>query len=667
MASWLRRRGAATGSRPLAAIALLALGVLVPTLSVLWFMSEAVRNERLAVRQQVEQLYRSQLRSARDRLEERWRERLRAFLDLDRSAPASLLFAAAHERGLADGLAVYGLGGGAAYPEGASDPPAAPAPGPPAWTRARRLEFRDRDPAAAAEAYAGIARRASDTELGARALQAEARCRAAAGETERAIGILTEALSHPRFREARDARGRLIRPAALLRGLQLLDGPADPRFGPAAETLARLLGEYGNEALSSAQRRFLMKSAARMVGPEPFPTLEAEELAAAYVERHPEVEDSSPLTPFYLPETWEEPGREEPVRLHPSRVAGLWQLALPDTGLVALYRHETVVSEAAGIGREQGLPRGAEIRLLPPGEGRGADEAFAQLPAGPTLPGWQLALGVEESLLVDAPSGRRVTLYIWAGGLLIALFVLLATLAARFVGRQMRAARLKNDLVATVSHELKTPLASIRLLVDTLLEGEHRNERRTLEYLELIARENARLSRLIDNFLSFSRMERNKRSFELARTVPATLVEEAVGAVRERFEAAGFRIEAEIAPDLPEIRADRDALITVLLNLLDNAYKYSDDDRRVAVRAREEGGRVLFEVEDHGIGMSPRASRRAFDRFYQVDESLARRTGGCGLGLSIVKFIVEAHGGRVRAESRPGEGSRFTVELPKAG
>jgi signal transduction histidine kinase len=396
----------------------------------------------------------------------------------------------------------------------------------------------------------------------------------------------------------------------------------------------------------------------------PFPTLSAEELAAEYLELHPEASEASVLTPFYLPSSWTESEGEGWAGLRPSRLRGVWQLVSPDRRVVALYTQERLLSDVEALAREQALPREASIAALPPGARPDPPEAFASLPAGEPLEGWQLLLRLDDPLLLDSSASRRMTAYLWTAALFILAIVVLAALMARFVSRQMKVARLKNDLVASVSHELKTPLSSIRVLVDTLLEGQYRDERRVQEYLELVSRENARLSRLIDDFLTFSRMERNRRAFELVPTDPAEVVDAAVSSARERFEAAGFRLDVEAAPGLPRIMADREAMVTVLLNLLDNAYKYTEEDKRVAVRAFERNGRVVLEVEDHGIGMSARACRKVFDRFYQVDESLSRRTGGVGLGLSIVRFIVEAHAGSVRAASRPGHGSTFTVELP---
>jgi signal transduction histidine kinase len=242
--------------------------------------------------------------------------------------------------------------------------------------------------------------------------------------------------------------------------------------------------------------------------------------------------------------------------------------------------------------------------------------------------------------------------------------------------RQRRLTRLKNDLVATVSHELKTPLASIRLLVDTLLDGEGTSgspaaqSHQSRQYLELIAQENTRLTRLIDNFLTFSRMERGKHQFDFQQVDAADIVDRAVAAVGDRFDGVAAKLNIEIERRLPLV-GDVDALVTVVVNLLDNASKYTAEPKRIAIRARRQSAagppdQIVIAVADNGIGLSPRAVRKVFDRFYQVDQRLSRSCGGCGLGLSIVKYFVEAHGGQVSVESRVGDGTTFTVSLPAA-
>ncbi|MHC4552520.1 MAG: sensor histidine kinase [Planctomycetota bacterium] len=225
--------------------------------------------------------------------------------------------------------------------------------------------------------------------------------------------------------------------------------------------------------------------------------------------------------------------------------------------------------------------------------------------------------------------------------------------------------RLKNDFIATVTHELKTPLSSMRLLVDTLLEGNYRDEQTVPEYLGLIANENERLSHLIDSFLTFSRMERNKQVFEIAPVSPVEVAKQAAEAVRTKFDNGNVTFEMDIQKALPMIHADKDGMITVLVNLLDNAYKYSNSDKQIQLNVYQQNGIICFAVKDNGIGISKRVQKRIFNRFYQVDSRLSRTAEGCGLGLSIVKFVVDAHKGTIDVESQPGQGSTFRVKLPQ--
>ncbi len=161
-------------------------------------------------------------------------------------------------------------------------------------------------------------------------------------------------------------------------------------------------------------------------------------------------------------------------------------------------------------------------------------------------------------------------------------------------------------------------------------------------------------------------MERNRQKFDFAETHPEDVIQPAMFAMRERFRNPETHVEVDVTAGLPPLSANRDAMVTVLLNLLDNAYKYSGREKRISVRAFRENGCVVFAVKDNGIGIARRDQERIFRSFYRVDQRLARETGGCGLGLSIVDFIVRAHGGSVEVESRPGAGSTFRVVLPYA-
>jgi two-component system phosphate regulon sensor histidine kinase PhoR len=158
-------------------------------------------------------------------------------------------------------------------------------------------------------------------------------------------------------------------------------------------------------------------------------------------------------------------------------------------------------------------------------------------------------------------------------------------------------------------------------------------------------------------------MERNKYAFEFTSPCVEDVVRAAVEAAGERFEEPDCKLLVEVAPHLPEIRADEGALVTALVNLLDNAYKYTPGEKHIVLRAFSENGSVCFEVSDNGVGIAPRDVKKIFRKFYQADRRLSRTGGGCGMGLAIVRFLVEAHGGTVRVSSQPGKGSTFTVAL----
>jgi signal transduction histidine kinase len=617
--------------------------VLVPAGCVIWFMTEAVSNEALAVRQRLRDVYSEKMAAARKVLEWDLERRLTRLAEGADLPPAQRFALLAAESG-ADAVLICDKDGSIVYPDDAVPAADSPVAGNPMWEIVAELE-REGDLSAAAAKYRSLAMASGDAGEIALALQGQTRCLLGLEQRREAVAVLDELLADEHLREAADPSGRLIGPNAQLLKLQLLADSKQPEFRTTADRLHQRLEDYRGAPMPAAQRRFLLHALEEIAsGAEPSPTLATEDLAAEYLQM-------------------EQP-QAEPGMLTPTRTAGLWQVATPERSVVALYRLDPLLRHWQElIGARE--PAGALVRLRPPQGRAGEPEPFLSGPAGEHLPGWTL----EVQLVGQDPFGvaaSRKAAYLWTGGAGILLIVALAATVAGFVSRQMRLTRLKNDLIATVSHELKTPLASMRMLVDTLLEGRYRDQRQVTEYLQLIGRENQRLSRLIDNFLAFSRMERNKHSFQFAEVEVREIVAMAVEAVQDRFAGPGCQLEVGVAPGVSAVVGDRDALVTVLLNLLDNAHKYSREQKHVRVRAYSEDGQIVLSVRDNGIGIPRRAQRRIFERFYQVDQSLARKAGGCGLGLSIVQFIVTAHGGSIEVASDMASGTTFTVRLQAA-
>ena len=183
-----------------------------------------------------------------------------------------------------------------------------------------------------------------------------------------------------------------------------------------------------------------------------------------------------------------------------------------------------------------------------------------------------------------------------------------------------------------------------------------------LESYRVIMRESERLTRLVNAVLTFSRIERGERVYNFEQADPAPLIARTVEDYREYIERAGFRLATSIPHSAPLVRFDRAAVSQALINLLDNAVKYSGDHREIGVRLFARDAAVVVEVEDHGIGIPPPEQRQIFERYYRAPNGQGK--GGYGLGLHLVRHAMEAHGGRTELESEPGRGSRFRMVLP---
>ena len=237
-------------------------------------------------------------------------------------------------------------------------------------------------------------------------------------------------------------------------------------------------------------------------------------------------------------------------------------------------------------------------------------------------------------------------------------------LAYTNVRREIRLSRLKSDFVANVSHELKTPLALIRLFAETLELGRVPGEEKAKQYYRIINKESQRLTQLINNILDFSRIEAGRKQYRFVATDLTRTVRDVVEAYRFPIEQQGFILEVEIAEDVPEVEVDPEAIEQALLNLVNNAIKYSAEAKHIRLEVRRDGERVVISVRDRGIGVAKVEQKRIFEKFYRAETSLVHTTKGSGLGLALVQHIMEAHGGTVELVSGPGEGSTFTLALP---
>ena len=308
-------------------------------------------------------------------------------------------------------------------------------------------------------------------------------------------------------------------------------------------------------------------------------------------------------------------------------------------------RHESAPL-AASVGWDGGEP---EVE-------RNLEGAFPELTLAIKLPGTTLAaLGqhfVHTSFLILG----AISLLL-AGGIVM---------THRNIAREMALARLKSDFVSNVSHELRTPLSLIRLYAETLEMGRLKSADKHQEYYSIIRKESERLTALINNILDFSRIEAGRKEYDFRQTDMRELVRNTLESYRYQIEQSGFAFEEKIAEDVPPLSVDREAMARSLLNLVNNALKYSQDQKYIGVNLFRDNGSVKLEVVDHGIGIPQVEQQKIFDKFYRVGDPLVHNTKGSGLGLALVRHIVQAHGGEVLVDSVPGRGSKFTINLPVA-
>ena len=252
--------------------------------------------------------------------------------------------------------------------------------------------------------------------------------------------------------------------------------------------------------------------------------------------------------------------------------------------------------------------------------------------------------------------------------LALGTLILAMSLVIRLARREVALAEMKANFVADVSHELKTPLAVIRLFSETLQSGRVASEEKRQEYYSTIIRESTRLTSLIDNILDFARIEAGRKEFALQPTDVGRVIRETYDAYRDQLDQKGFEHSLRIDDDLPEVNGDQDAIAQTLINLMANSIKYSDEERYLALEVTGDTRRgkrgVLISVHDRGIGIRPEDRGHLVEGFFRAADGRVRQAGGAGLGLALVKHIVDFHKGSLDVESRLVKGSTFRIFLP---
>jgi len=297
-------------------------------------------------------------------------------------------------------------------------------------------------------------------------------------------------------------------------------------------------------------------------------------------------------------------------------------------------------------------PPGTTLTLVKTAQSYTLDQAYG---------GLELELDTSRSF-----AGTRLPAGLIATGIafIVLLTILSGYLLLRGVNRDLQTAEMRSHFVASVSHELKTPLTAIRMFAETLVLGRAGNAQARTEYLETIMNESERLARLVDNVLDFSKIEQGKKIYRMRPTALPEVVRSAARAVQYPLSQQGFDLKVSIEEKVPSLSADADALEQAILNLLSNAMKYSRTSREIDLRCSCSNGDAVIAVTDHGMGIASEDQSRIFEKFYRVRSSDTDLIAGTGLGLTLVRHIVQAHGGSVDVQSNPGQGSTFSIRIP---
>lgn len=279
------------------------------------------------------------------------------------------------------------------------------------------------------------------------------------------------------------------------------------------------------------------------------------------------------------------------------------------------------------------------------------------------FPDYQLGISLVGQTIEDLVQQRALT-NILLIGLLTVVLILGVWIVYRNIKKEVELAQIKSEFVSNVSHELRTPLSLISMFSETLEMDRVKTEEKKKEYYSIISNEANRLSKIVNSILNFSKMEAGKRQFNFVDSYLNDVVENVYRSYKFHLEQKGFKIDLFKDETIPIIRIDEETISEALVNLIDNAVKYSDDKKEITIRTGKENNFAFVEVEDRGIGIPEKDQKKIFEKFFRVNSGNVHNVKGSGIGLSIVKYIVDAHKGEIKLTSKVGEGSKFRLLFP---
>ena len=452
---------------------------------------------------------------------------------------------------------------------------------------------------------------------------------------QRAIPLLEKFLKESEFAKVQTSDGYHLLAQVCCQALEWLE-KSDNRRQVFANKLAQLLNDW-DEPIPPTQQLALTRKIKVLAPTMKVPARNGLALAVAYVRANP-------------------PRPAVENELQRTGYGGVWHKLSKNGRRIELF-HETSIRGRIREALRKMSPKGFFVELVTPGNIRKSKGQFiSSMTLLPPLSGWSMEVISSQEIR----GGNRRWLLIWSALLIVLLVVVTTVSGANAIQGHLAVANLKNSIVANVSHDLRTPLAAMQVLLETMKDERIESRDQRKEYLSLLCSETKRMSRLVDNFLSFSQMESGSISYKKEPIEVEEIVEEAALALEPRLEKGGCTLEVSVPDELPQLFGDQEALTCMLVNLLDNAIKYGGKGKPIKLTIETDIKDLLISVSDQGPGVPPAEADKIFERFYRVDEKATAQSGS-GLGLAIVKHVVDGHSGTVSVSEPPG--STFMVRL----
>ena len=608
--------------------------LLLPSIYVIFLLNSTIKIEKDALKNEVKDSFTGILHSNRTKLVNHWDNIANITLAQNNSATDIL------SRTSADSVIIYNESGKMTFPVSYK------------FKASLSFEFSnelqkiikrsyDLNSEDIADSYLELSKLTSDKTEIAIALIEAARAYEKAGMKTKAMELCNRLIFVDDFKSARDTEGRLIRLEAKFIFLKL-EPVRSHKFTEILADLVFLLSSYEDQTVPTLQRIELSNKISTIFPDIFLPLVKPEKVSLSILKTSP-----NPDRRNFLLKT---------------KFQNYWQYTVSGR-ITLIYSQNTLQEQLLSTIEKTEIPDKTIIRLLPPNTDN--PDSIVSIPASNSMPGWKLSLNFIDPLHMQSLIEQRTKLYRMNSWLIIGFSLFIGFIFIKDVKKKIQLADLKNNLVANVTHELKTPLASSRILLDTLLLHKNIPQEKISDYIQHLSTENNRLCNLVEHFLAFSKLDKNQYTFQIKNTSLDELIDYLEEAINGRFVKDRRRIDIDCIEKNVFVEADIQALVTVLLNLIENALKFSDESESVKLSIKLKDQHSLsFTVSDKGVGIPPKQLNQVFIRFFQSDYRLSKKQGGCGLGLSIVKTVLDAHKTKVAVSSEPNKGSQFSFQLP---